>query len=148
EVEADGGEADGDFFADAEGAAEVEVAFGRDTTAADGDVEGGGDGPQRDAGTAHQCFQKHVAGAGGRAVAAGGGVQPRLDERLAGGTLARHPRAERPRRFQCQPGGVGLVLVAGLHGGLQGAELFGVHAYLSLVYLVPTLCEGTSLQST
>ena len=50
--------------------------------------ERGGDRLERDAGAGGQRLQQHVAGAGLEAAAAGGRVQPGLDQRPAGLDLA------------------------------------------------------------
>src|SRR5262245_53427487 len=68
EVKPDGAEADRHLLADAERAAEVEVALGGHGAPADGDSQRRRDRPQRHPGAGRQRLQQHVAGAGGEAV--------------------------------------------------------------------------------
>ncbi len=65
ENEADGGESDGRGAIDAEGAAEIEVRFGEEFSAAQWDAHGERHGLERDAGAGDERLQKHVAGTGG-----------------------------------------------------------------------------------
>ena len=85
EEQADVLEAHGGFAVHAQGAAEIEIAFGADRCSGEGNFKGGGDGIERDAGAGDEGLQQHVAGAGVKARAAGGGMEARFDHGLGGG---------------------------------------------------------------
>ena len=74
-----------------------------DRSAANVDPERRRDGSQGDAGAGRQGLEQHVARAGRHAVAAGGRVEARFDQRLARRDLAGDPVADaafRPERDQ------------------------------------------------
>src|SRR5882757_9346945 len=88
EAQADLREADRRVLGDAERAAEVEVALGRDLAGLERNVERGRHRLQGHAGAGDQRLEQHVAGAEFQARAAGGGMQAGDRERPSGLDLA------------------------------------------------------------
>ncbi len=127
EGEADIAEADGGVFGDAEGAAEIEVAFGADGAAAEFDAERSGDGGERDARAGGEGFEQHVAGAGEGAGAAGGGMEAGFDECFAGLDAARDAFADAAGGSKRDDGGLGIGAVAVFERGLGSAEVVAGH---------------------
>ena len=118
-------------FADAERAAEVEIALGVHRPA-HVEPERGRDGAQRHAGARDERLEQHVAGAGEQAGAAGRRMQPGLDERAAGGHAARDALvAERALGAQRHERRGRVLAVARLQRRLGGLELSRVHLPLS-----------------
>jgi len=70
EVEADGLEADGDVFGNAEGAAKIEIAFGGDFDALGGDAHSSGDHLAGDLGAGSEGAEEEITGASGGACPA------------------------------------------------------------------------------
>ncbi len=131
EAEANGPEADRRVLGDAEGAAEIQIPLGADRAVLHGDVEGGGDRLQGDASAGHQGFQQHVAGAGGDAIAPGGGMKASLHQGPAGRHLAGEAFVSKlALGLESDDRRLGGVAVALLQGRLQGSEIVGTHAVL------------------
>src|SRR6185437_15429801 len=127
-------EADGGRALDAEGAAEVEVAFGMDRAAAQLEVDRRGDSLEGDAGAGDQRLEQHVAGAGFEPAAAGRRVQAGLDQGAAGFDLAGDRAVgEVATRLQRDDRGFGIGAVFVLQRSLELAEAGAVHLrYLAL----------------
>jgi len=142
ERESDLREADRRILGDAEGAAEVEIAFGRHSARAQRNVDRGRDRLERDAGARHQRFEQHVAGAQFEAGAAGCRMQPGDRQRAAGLDLAGDVRVvERALGLKRDESGVRLALVAILDRRLQRAEGGGIHAYHPFVVMALAPCK-------
>ena len=77
-------------------------------------------------GAGDQRFEQHVARAGLQPAAAGGGMQARFDQRLAGVDAAGDALADSALRAQRDDCRRGILLVAFLDRRLQRLQLFGV----------------------
>src|SRR4030095_16830887 len=83
--------------------------------------------PERDAGARDQRLEQHVARAGLQPASAGGGMQPRFDQRFSGVDAAGDAFADAPLRAQGDQGGPRLLAVAVLDRRLERLELFRFH---------------------
>lgn len=119
----------------AERAAGVEVGFRADRGVAQHEAHRRGDRVHRHPGAGHQRFEQHVARAGAQAIAARGRVDASGDQRAAGVDAAGHALAQTPFSVQRDQRGIRVVAVAGLDGGLAGAEGVGVHGVVLWVWV-------------
>lgn len=131
-VKADGAKADRRFFADAQRAAKVEVAFRRYRAAAQFNADGRGDRAERHPGAGSQRLQQHVARTGGQPITTGGRVEAGRDQRLARLHPAGDALADSPLGAQRHQSCFGFFAVSGLEWGLQGAELVCVHGRVAV----------------
>src|SRR6185295_1182964 len=131
EAQADPAEADGCVSGHAERSAEVEIALRHDGASVDGNAQRRRHRAQGHARAGDERLQQHVARAGGKARAAGGGMQPGLDEGAAGRDLARHVLGpELARSAQGHHGRGWILAITGLERRLQGPQLVWGHGHL------------------